>query len=125
MWVIIYRKRTLSKPERLAKMRSLPAENLSVEFLEDHSLFLYAGSISFITLTNQWGVLLKGTVDGVESNLLIAVGIISLVCSTHLAVSFVNWIGTLLVRPSLLPRMDFSKGIPRRLQDFGRCTYFT
>jgi len=38
--------------------------------------------------------------------------IISLFCTSHLAVSFVNWIGTLLVTPTLLPKMDFSEEVP-------------
>src|SRR5678809_1076824 len=31
---------------------------------------------------------------------------------TKLAVSLVNWLSTILVLPQLLPRIDYSKGIP-------------
>ena len=39
-------------------------------------------------------------------------GIVSLLCASHLAVALVNWLATLLAPPHLLPRMDFSEGIP-------------
>ncbi len=42
----------------------------------------------------------------------IVVGLLALSVSTQFAVSLVNWLSTLLVKPKLLPRMDFSKGIP-------------
>ena len=35
-----------------------------------------------------------------------------LLCASHLAVALVNWLATLLATPHLLPRMDFSGGIP-------------
>ncbi|MEJ7912289.1 MAG: cyclic beta 1-2 glucan synthetase, partial [Chitinophagaceae bacterium] len=43
---------------------------------------------------------------------LAAVGVLSLLGSLQLAVSLVNWLATILVRPHLLSRMDFSEGIP-------------
>ena len=76
------------------------------------SLFLYAGSITLLTFLISGAFVLKAWSGGAHNNLLIAVGIISLICTTHLAVAFINWIGTLIVKPSLLPKMDFSKGIP-------------
>jgi len=39
-------------------------------------------------------------------------GILSLLCTSQLAVAVVNWLATLLAIPLPLPRMDFSKGIP-------------
>jgi hypothetical protein len=35
-----------------------------------------------------------------------------LLCVSHLSVALVNWICTLCVPPRLLPKLDFSKGIP-------------
>jgi cyclic beta-1,2-glucan synthetase len=40
--------------------------------------------------------------------LLILVGI---VCTSQLAVTLMNWLATLLVRPCLLPRLDYASGI--------------
>ena len=33
-------------------------------------------------------------------------------CAAHLAISLVNWLATMMVRPHLLPKMDFARGIP-------------
>ena len=38
--------------------------------------------------------------------------LLSLLCTSHLAVALVNWLATLLATPRPLPRLDFSKGIP-------------
>jgi cellobiose phosphorylase len=38
--------------------------------------------------------------------------VLLVVANSQLAVAMVNWAATLLVRPRLLPRLDFSKGIP-------------
>ena len=35
-----------------------------------------------------------------------------MVAASQLAVALVNWLVTLLVTPHMLPRMDFSEGIP-------------
>ena len=35
-----------------------------------------------------------------------------MIATSQLAVALVNWLATLLVTPSALPRMDFSRGIP-------------
>jgi cyclic beta-1,2-glucan synthetase len=40
------------------------------------------------------------------------IGLLLLLCASHLAVALVNWLATLLATPHPLPRMDFSKGIP-------------
>ena len=50
--------------------------------------------------------------DGFHGWVLGLIGILSLLCASHLAVALVNWLATLLVTPHPLPRMDFSKGIP-------------
>jgi cellobiose phosphorylase len=44
--------------------------------------------------------------------ILAVVGLLSFLGSLQLAVSFVNWLCTILVQPQLLPRMDYSNGIP-------------
>ena len=40
------------------------------------------------------------------------IGALSLVAASQLAVALVNWLATLLVDAAVLPRMDFSAGIP-------------
>ncbi|HUZ08043.1 MAG TPA: glycosyltransferase family 2 protein, partial [Candidatus Paceibacterota bacterium] len=38
--------------------------------------------------------------------------LVFLLCASQLAVGLMNWLSTLLVKPSLLPRLDYSAGIP-------------
>jgi cyclic beta-1,2-glucan synthetase len=44
--------------------------------------------------------------------LLLLVGILVFISTSQLAISVVNFVATLLVKPNLLPKMDFSKEIP-------------
>ena len=50
--------------------------------------------------------------EGLEEWLLTAFGILIFIAISQLATSLINWLTTILSQPSLLPRMDFSKGIP-------------
>ncbi len=38
--------------------------------------------------------------------------LVFLLCASQLAVALMNWLSTLLVKPRLLPRLDYSAGIP-------------
>jgi cyclic beta-1,2-glucan synthetase len=100
----------LVQTEKIAKARFSIWQRLRRR-ISRHPLFLYAGSIILITLLLTAGLLLKAQSDGIKNKLLILVGILSLLCVSQLAISLVNWVVTLLVKPSLLPRMDYSKGI--------------
>jgi len=75
-------------------------------------LILYLGAITLITLTVAGGLLAKIQGSGLNDGLLALTAILSLLGASHLAVALVNWLATLLARPHLLPRMDFSGGIP-------------
>lgn len=44
---------------------------------------------------------------------LVAWGLLLFVCTSQLSVAVIHWGAMLLVRPRILPRMDFSKGIPQ------------
>jgi hypothetical protein len=69
-------------------------------------LALYLGSIALVTAILAGALLLKArTALGL-------VGVVSVLCASHLAISLVNWLVTLFARPHKLPRMDFSEGIP-------------
>jgi cyclic beta-1,2-glucan synthetase len=79
-------------------------------------LFYYLGSIALITLGLTGTLLFKAYDDGVGGWLLVAVGILALLAMSQLAVALVNWASPLLVKPHLLPRLDFSAGIPSAYQ---------
>ncbi len=75
-------------------------------------LTLYLGTIAFLTALLGGGLLLQAFGGGVQGWLLALVGILAFVCASHLSVALANWLATVLATPHLLPRMDFSTGIP-------------
>ena len=81
-------------------------------FVNKIPLFVYAGSILIITALLTWELLLKAKSDGMKHWILLFFGIILFVALSQFMTSIVNWVTTLLTKPCLLPRMDFSKGIP-------------
>ncbi len=77
-------------------------------------LSLYLGAIAALTVGATAFVLLEGRRDGVGDGLLLAFGVLLAVVISQLAGAVVNWIATLAVRPRLLPRLDYSEGLPAR-----------
>ncbi|MEJ6980869.1 glucoamylase family protein [Pedobacter sp. P351] len=76
-------------------------------------VFLYLLSIVIITLGVASGMWYLAYSQGINGWLMLTfVGALSVSGSAQLAVSLVNWFATLWVKPNLLPRMDFSTGIP-------------
>jgi cyclic beta-1,2-glucan synthetase len=76
-------------------------------------LLLYGGGILLLTVIIAVCFTLKASADGLRDWALGLVGLLSFLCAGHVAVALVNWLATLLATPRPLPRMDFSKGIPR------------
>lgn len=50
--------------------------------------------------------------DGWPLAVLLALALPTLVMTSRLAIDLVNWLVTLSVTPRLLPRLDFSEGLP-------------
>ena len=75
-------------------------------------LTFYAGTITLLSLIISGYLFAYGYYDGINKWLLALTGVISFLAATHLATALVNWVATLLFKPELLPRMDFSEGIP-------------
>ena len=90
------------------------AGRLLRQFCRRIPLAIYLASILLAT-----GVL-TGAILRAPPRLAAALGFLAawaallLLCTSQLAVSLVHWLAMLLVRPRILPRMDFSKGIPPR-----------
>ncbi|MBC7405166.1 MAG: cyclic beta 1-2 glucan synthetase [Cytophaga sp.] len=75
-------------------------------------LSIYLSGILLLTLLATVAIAGKAYFDGVSNDLLVLVALFALIASSQLALAMVNWISTLITTPSLLPRMDFSTGIP-------------
>ena len=97
--------------ERELEVHRSPPERLQ-RWSRRYPLLFYLGAITGLTAIFAWGLLAKGHVGllpGWAMSLIIFLTILSV---SQLAVALVNWLATLLATPHLLPRMDFSKGIP-------------
>ena len=83
-----------------------------------YPLQIYLGTIVAITAALSIGLAMRvylglaGPLDTASIVLLGSVSLLFLLATSQLAVSIVNWLVTLVVKPRPLPRMDFSEGIP-------------
>jgi cyclic beta-1,2-glucan synthetase len=96
--------------------RSVKPGRFRIEFfgsmISRYPLVLYLGTILLMTAIFTGILLAKAHSGGALVWTLTLAGILSVLCTSHLAVGLVNWLVTVLVTPQPLPRMDFSKGIP-------------
>ncbi len=75
-------------------------------------LFFYTGGIGLLTLLATFWFVRQSLALELQGWKLIFFTLVFLLCASQLAVGLMNWLSTLLVKPSLLPRMDYSAGIP-------------
>ncbi len=101
----------LAELERLAAVK-LPLTERVGRRLRKWPLAIYMGGIFFVTLLLSAIALLDGYGNGLSTGMLFLIGILSILATSQLAITMVNWVVTLRVPPNLLPRMDFSDGIP-------------
>ncbi len=101
----------VSQTKKRAKMRVSVFESVKYG-LKKHTLKIYLGSILLITCAITAGILLRAYTDTQNNWLLFSIAVLSLLIASQLAISVVNFFSSLLVKPNLLPRMDFSKKIP-------------
>jgi len=73
---------------------------------------IYLLAIFLITFLIATALLLRAYWDIKNGWLLLLIAFLSLLCTSQLAVSVVNFFSTIWVKPNLLPRMDFSHKIP-------------
>jgi len=99
--------------EQSARMKSTPGR-----------LLCRAGRRLPLTIYLSFILLIAGAVSasvawwaarhGLRHWSLAAWSVLLFLCASQLAVALAHWVGMLLVRPRMLPRMDFSRGIPPR-----------
>jgi len=75
-------------------------------------LVLHLGAILLLTLGFAGALLVQARIDGVDGWGLLLTGLLSVLAASQLASALVNWLATLLTTPQLLPRMDYSRGLP-------------
>ncbi|PZX60488.1 cellobiose phosphorylase [Algoriphagus ratkowskyi] len=102
----------LDQLRKESQMRPTFRQTLT-SFMERRPVFIYLFSISILTLCISFGMLSVAWIYGDFSvSILLLVGALCLAGGIHLAISFTNWLATIWVKPRILPRLDFSKGIP-------------
>ncbi len=99
--------------QRKAKIKSTRAEYCKNIF-NKIPLLMYAGGITVMTCLIAWPLIYKAHNAGVTDWKLVLLGIIILLANSRLSVAVINWMASLLAKPSLLPRMNYSKGIPEQ-----------
>jgi cyclic beta-1,2-glucan synthetase len=77
-----------------------------------HPLLIYLGGIAILSFLICWLLIAEALTESLPNSILVTVCIVALMATTRLAVSLVNWLSTILASPCLLPRMNYSKGIP-------------
>ncbi|PKL37491.1 MAG: cyclic beta 1-2 glucan synthetase [Spirochaetae bacterium HGW-Spirochaetae-1] len=104
-----------SRLERKAKIRLSPRSTIKKTGAR-FPLFIFLVTIMALTAIFTIGLFAKAHTGGMNGWMLILFTILTVLCTVHPAVALTNWLATLLVNPDLLPRMDFSEGIPSELR---------
>ncbi len=82
-------------------------------FLKKIPLILYAGTSILLAAVMAGTLILRTWEEGFRNPWEIALAaFISLIGCSQLSIALINWFSTLIIRPLILPRMDFSEGIP-------------
>ncbi len=77
---------------------------------------LYLGTIIAITLGLNAALLVQARSSVLPPWMLAIFGIASLLAASQFGVTWGNWLASLLVTPRMLPRMDFSEGLPAAMR---------
>ncbi len=75
-------------------------------------LAFYAGGVLSLSVLGTVGLIVQTQAFQVQGWKLAFFLPVLLLCSSQLAVAVMNWVSTFLVKPRLLPRLDYSSGIP-------------
>ena len=73
---------------------------------------IYLGLLALLTFLFARPLVLAAAHDHLPLWALIAIAIPSTILASQLGMSLLNWLATLTIAPQLLPRMDYSTGIP-------------
>ncbi|NIV35747.1 MAG: hypothetical protein GWN58_41730, partial [Anaerolineae bacterium] len=78
----------------------------------EYAMSLYLGGVGLLTLATVLSLVGYALVAGATPEQWIAVALLSLIPATVVAVNLANWLITHVLPSSVLPKMDFSEGIP-------------
>ncbi len=101
----------VSQTKKMAKMRESVVARMQ-RTIKRHAFLAYSTCILLITFVIAGIILLIADSHTKNTLLLVVITLLTLLCASQLAISVVNFFATLLVKPNLLPRMDYSRQIP-------------
>jgi cyclic beta-1,2-glucan synthetase len=89
----------------------------TIRFLKRFPLLIYTGTSLILASFMTGTLILRAWEDGYKNPWLLSVAaFFCLTGCSQLSIAFINWISTLIIHPLILPRMDFSKGIPEKFR---------
>lgn len=77
-----------------------------------HALVLYIGLTLLLTLAFAEPIVRAASLDRYPAWALVLIAVPALFATSQFALGLVNWIVTVVMSPAMLPRMDFSGGVP-------------
>lgn len=83
-------------------------------FFKNNHLQVYAGSIILLTILLVSITCFYLYEYHINPWIIAGIGLLSFIGLSQFSTWIINWISTLVVQPTLLPKMDFSKSIPRK-----------
>ncbi len=101
--------------ERSVAMRRSISRSLRI-ISRQYSLPLYLGALLAVTAFITGVFAVNALRSGVSGSALTLVTILAFVVASQFVITTLNWVLSKLATPDLLPRMDFSKGIPSALR---------
>ncbi len=81
-------------------------------FVGQHPLSIYLGLVFLIVGGIAYALTRLTYSDGINNGLIFIIGLFAIIASSHLAISMVNFLATIIAKPKPLARLDFSEGIP-------------
>ncbi len=96
--------------EHMAKVRWSLGQSLE-RGIRHFPMAFYGGGIAVLTLLATCGFVQQARGLDAHGWRLVLLTVLFVVCASHLGVALLNWLCTLLVKPSLLPRLDYAAGI--------------
>ena len=77
------------------------------------TLWFYLLPIVLITFAISYGMIYFAYIFGIYNLFFLSfLSLLLILCSSQFAVSLVNWISTICIQPTFLPKLDFMRGIP-------------
>lgn len=97
--------------ERFAHVR-LPWKSSFAQRINDHPLAYYLGGIGLITSLATIGFVQFAKSFNTYEWVIVVLSLLFLIFASQMGVTLMNWLSTLIVKPHLLPRLQFLSGIP-------------